>query len=222
MEIQSGILIKNAVVEDIEFVVEAIVCAEKGNGNFISYCRLFNISETEFRKVVRKILEAGIRNFEFSLENFKIAMSGRRPVAAYGAWLEGKDGISSGMLKISALKSFLSKESIAYFRSIAPVAEEITIKRQTGTFQFESIYILEDYRGKNIGKMLVQSLLDDLRAKHPNVGIAQVQVIKQNSVSLQAHLNYGFTIAAEKTSSNPEILNFYSGKTRVILEKKIP
>lgn len=217
----SQIQIRNAVGSDIEFVIETIVRAEKGNVNSISYCKLFNISETEFRTVLRKILEEGICNFEFSLENFKIAESEGNPVGAYGAWLEGRDGISSGMLKISAFRTFLNKESFLHYKSVASVADEISIKRQAGILQFESIYIVEKYRGKNIGNMLVQALLTDLITKHPGVKSAQVQLIKQNSVSLQAHMKYGFRIIDEKASLNPGVLNLYNGNTRVLMERKL-
>lgn len=217
----SGIQIRNAIDSDIEFVIETIVQAEKANGKVISYCKLFNISETEFRIVVKKILKEGICNFEFSLENFKIAESDGISVGAYGAWLEGNEGISSGILKISAFKTFLAKENIVHYKSVAPVADEISIRRQSGTLQFESIYIMEEYRGKNIGNLLVQALLIDLMKKHPTVEAAHVQVIKQNALSLQAHINYGFTIIEEKTALNPRILNFYSGNTRVLMEKKL-
>ena len=217
----SEIHIRNADISDIDFIIETIVQAEKGNGENISYCKLFNIKEIEFREVLKKILEAGINNFEFSLSNFKIAIVNSKKVSAYGAWLEGLEGIPSGMLKISAFRSFLNKENMSHFKSNSTVTDEISIKRQPGTFQFESIYVIDKYRGKNIGNLLVQSVLNDLMIKHPSVTRAQVQLIKQNSVSLQAHIRYGFQIIEEKTSSNPEIFNFFSGNTRVLMEKKL-
>lgn len=221
MGIQPEIRIRNAENSDIEFVIESIVQAEKGNKNSISYCNLFNINEPEFRNVLRKILAEKIGNFEFSLSNFKIAEVNGQNVAAYGAWIEGLDGISSGILKISALKSFLAKDKIVHYKQYAPIADEISIRRKPGTIQFESIYIAEKFRGKNVGNMLVQALLDDLIQKHPGMETAQVQLIKQNSVSLQAHQKYGFVIIEEKTSLNPQILNFYSGNSRVLMEIKL-
>jgi len=221
MEIQPGIQIRNAVDSDTEFIIETIVQAEKGNGNSISYCKLFGITEDEFRAALRKILREKICNFEFSLYNFKIAEANGINVGAYGAWLEGKDGISSGILKTSALKTFLSKENTTHYKKYAPVTEGISIRRQPGTIQFESIYIVEEYRGKNIGKMLVQALLRDLAVKNPEAELAQVQLMKQNTVSLRAHQKYGFKIIDEKTSLNPDILNFYSGDTRVLMEIKL-
>jgi len=215
------IVIRSAIPADLEFVMETIVSAEKGMGNTISYCKLFNISEEKFRSTLKEILVAGITNFEFSLTNYKVAVANGQPVGAYGAWIEGKDGISSGLLKISALKSFLGKESMSFYKVNSPVVEEMTIKRQPGTLQFESIYILEEFRGKGIGNILVQALIDDSRKQEPNLSIAQVQIIKQNSISLQAHLNYGFKIKEEKTASNLNAFGYFCGNTRVMMEKRI-
>ncbi|MDO9256403.1 MAG: hypothetical protein Q7U54_12880 [Bacteroidales bacterium] len=218
---QPGIQIRNAADSDIGFVIEAIVQAEKGSANSISYCKLFNINESEFRTVLKKILEEKIDNFEFSLANFKIAEVNGILAGTYGAWLEGEHGISSGILKISALKTFLKKENIVHYKSSASIVNEISIRRQAGTIQFESIYIVEQFRGNHIGSMLVQSLLSDMNKKYPDVKAAHVQLIKQNSVSLQAHQNYGFEIVEEKSSVNPAILNFYQGNTRVLMQIKL-
>jgi len=221
MEMQPGIQIRNAADSDIEFIIETIVQAEKGKGNSISYCKLFGINESEFRTVLRKILEEKIGNFEFSLANFKIAEVNGAQAGAYGAWLESENGIASGILKISALKTFLKKENLINYKLSAPIVDEISIRRKTGTIQFESIYIVEQFRGHNIGSMLVKALLSDLTKKHPEVKAAHVQLIKQNSVSLRAHQKYGFESIEEKTSLNPTILNFYSGNTRVLMEIKL-
>jgi GNAT superfamily N-acetyltransferase len=217
----ADILIRNAIDADLEFIAESIVCAEKGMGDTNSYCKLFNINEDKFRSKLKEILVAGIANFEFSLANFKVAVANGLPVGAYGAWIEGADGIASGLLKISALKSFLGKESMTFYKMNGSIVEEMAIRRQIGTLQFESIYILEHFRGKGIGNMLVQALIDEAKENEPNLNIAQVQIIKQNSISLQAHLNYGFKIMEEKTASNPEAYSFFNGNTRLMLEKNI-
>lgn len=220
MQFNNEIKVRNAVEPDTEFIVETIIQAEKGNGDSISYCKLFNINEQEFRNVLRKILAEKIGNFEFSLDNFKIAEADGIRVGAYGAWMEGKDGIASGILKISALRTFLGKQNFVFYKQHAALTDEISIRRQPGTLQFESIYIVEKYRGKNIGNTLVRALLHDLLIENPGAVLAQVQLIKQNALSLQAHQKYGFRVIEEKTSLNPEILNFYSGDTRVLMELK--
>lgn len=215
------ILIRKAIKTDIDFIVESIVQAEKGMGNTISYCTLFDITEKEFRDVAGKILDEGISNFEFSLDSFMIAESGGKPAGAYGAWLEGADGISSGLLKMSALRSFLPKANILHYKSLAGSANEISFNRQAGTMQYESIYIPELFRGRNIGTMLVEALSNNLRMQYPRIDAAYVQLMKHNTVSLQAHVKYGFKIVDEKTGTNSGLLKIYSGNTRVLMKKQL-
>lgn len=215
------ILIRKAIKTDIDFIVESIVQAEKGTGSTISYCSLFDITENEFRDVTGKILDEGIDNFEFSLDSFMVAESGGKPAGAYSAWLEGADGISSGILKMSALRSFLKKDNILHYKSLAGIANEISFNRQAGTVQFESIYINEALRGRNIGTMLVEALSNNLRMQYPHVEDAYVQLMKHNTVSLQAHKKYGFKIVDQKTGTNTLLFQIYSGNTRVLMKKPL-
>jgi ribosomal protein S18 acetylase RimI-like enzyme len=216
-----SILIRNATKSDIDFIVDCIVQAEKGTGTTISYCHLFDITENEFREVTGEILDEGIRNFEFSIESFKIAESDGKYAGAYGAWLEGADGISSGILKMSAYRTFLKKENLQNYKALAGISNQIGFIRQPGTLQFEYIFIPVEFRGRNIGSMLVESLSKSLQKQYPHVDMAFVQVMKHNAVSLQAHLKYGFKVVEQKTGTNNELLNIFSGMTRVLLKKQL-
>ncbi len=217
----SDITIRKAGLPDIDFLTETIVMAEKGNGNTISYCALFDITESEFRLMLKKALNEEIDNFEFSLSAFKIALAGGLPVAAYGAWIEESDGMPSGLLKLSACKAFLKREALEYYSGIVHIANEIGFKRSPGTLQFESLYIIEPFRGRRIGQLLGQSLIDGLLETNPGIHTAQLQLIKQNEVSLAGQKKFGFEVVAEKTTQNPGIYKFYPGNTRVLMEKKI-
>lgn len=215
------ITIRNATDHDIGFIIETIIMAEKGNGPNVSYCALFNISDSELRLILRKIFLEKIDNFEFSLSSFKIAEHKGNPVAAYGAWIEGKSGMSSGLLKMSAFKEFLNRESLIHYSQIAHISDEIGFKRSTGTLQFESLYILEQFRGMRIGQILAQALIDDLLKSNPGIQTAQLQLIKQNEISLKGQLKFGFEVVSEKSTDNPDIFKFYPGNTRVLMEKKL-
>ena len=82
-------LTRDANVEDIDFLVEAIVNAEKGHRDILPYCALFNIPEDELSSVLKKIFRENITDFDFSLRNFMIAEHEGCPVAAYAGWVEG-------------------------------------------------------------------------------------------------------------------------------------
>jgi len=133
--------------------------------------------------------------------------------------MEGIDGISSGILKLSAFRSFLSKESINHYKTVAGIANEIGFNRKPGTVQFESIFVPEAYRGRSIGGLLVEALCKDLLQQYPLAEEAYVQVMKHNAVSLHAHEKYGFRIIEEKTGTNPDLLKIYSGNKRVLMKK---
>lgn len=215
------IIIRKASEKDIDFIIDTIVMAEKGNGPNISYCSLFNINELEFRLFLKKILNEEIDNFEFSLSAFRIAESEGKAVGAYGAWIENVSGLPSGLLKISAFKSFLKPESLSYYSSIVSIPNEIGFKRTPGTMQFESLYIIEQFRGKGVGQLVAQSLTDELLHANPAVKTAQLQLIRQNAVSLAGQLRFGFEVVDEKTTENPDIYKFYPGNTRVLMEKQL-
>jgi ribosomal protein S18 acetylase RimI-like enzyme len=214
----SEVLIRSAAESDIDFIAETIIRAEKGMGNTISYCYLFNLTEEELLEVIRKILLEDIPHFEFSLRSFKIAEVGGIRAGAYAAWIEAAEGIASGFLKTAAFRSFVSREQMQHFRETAAVAETIGISREPGTLQFESIWIREEYRGLGIGNRLVQAQIETLSSEHPGLEKAQVQIIKQNLISLLAHRKYGFQIREEKTSDHPELMRCFSGNTRVLME----
>ena len=106
-------LIREANLKDIDFLVEAVVNAEKGHRHIIPYCALFNISEVELCFMLKKIFSENIPDFDFSVRNFMIAEHKGCPVAAYAGWVEGIGGIPSRILKMSAFRTFLSKRHIA-------------------------------------------------------------------------------------------------------------
>ena len=140
-------LIRDANLKDIDFLVEAIVNAEKGHRHVLPYCALFNISEVELRSILKKIFMEDIADFDFSAGNFVIAEHEGCPVAAYAGWVEGIGGIPSRLLKMSAFRTFLSKKHFVDYQSVAHIDGEIAMKRDHLTLQLETTYVKKDYRG---------------------------------------------------------------------------
>jgi predicted GNAT family acetyltransferase len=213
-------LIRDANLKDIEFLVEAIVNAEKGSGNILSYCALFGISEDELCSTLKKIFREDIPDFEFSVRNFMIAEY-EVPIAAYAAWFEGIGGISSRLLKISAFKTFLTRSHIAHYESVAHIVDEVGIKRDNLTLQLETTYVKKGYRGKGIVALLTNALIKKAKNISPSITKAQVQLFKENQAAFLCQSKLGFIIVEEKKSDNPEVLNYMPGMTRIKMEKKI-
>jgi predicted GNAT family acetyltransferase len=214
-------LIRDAIIKDIDFLVEAILNAQKGHGNVISYCALFGISEFELTTIVKEIFREDIPDFEFSVRNFMIAEYEGYPIAAYSGWVEGVGGIASGILKMSAFKTFLPKNHIVYYKSVAHIDNEVEIKRDRLTLQLETTYVKKDYRGKGIVGLLTDALIKKAKNTYPEIIKVQVQLFKENRAAYLTQTRLGFVIVEEKKSNNPEILKYMPGMTRIKMEKII-
>src|SRR5690348_6175581 len=213
--------IRDANIGDIDFLIKATIEAVKVNRNISQYSKVFNISEEDLEVVLRKIFLENVEGFELCVKSFLIAYINNEPIGAYGWWIEGLKGMPSHLLRISAFKSFLPMEHIIYFKSIAPIINQVAIKRDLHTLQFESIYVREKYRGKGVVASLVNSILEKAKSTYPMIKKAQVQLFRENEASFHSHLKLGFHIIEEKISDDPLVKEYIGGKTRVKMEKKI-
>lgn len=214
-------LIREAHVEDIDFLVEGIINADKGSGNNLSYCSIFDISEPQLCAMVKKIFHEDISGFDFNIRNFMIAEWQGQPVATYSGWVEGLNGIPSSLLKISSFRSFLSQRNIAIYESVAHILNETAIKRDHLTLQLETTYVTQGFRGKGIVALLTNALIGKEKHTNPTVNKVQVQLFKENERAVLTQSKLGFRIIEEKTSDNPAILKYMPGKTRIKMEKSI-
>jgi predicted GNAT family acetyltransferase len=213
--------IREANLKDIDFLVEAVVNAEKAHRHILPYCALFNISEVELRSVIKKIFMEDVTDFDFSASNFMIAEHNGYPVAAYAGWVEGIGGVPSRILKMSAFRTFLSKGHIAHYEAIAHIDAEILIKRDNLTLQLETTYVKENYRRMGMVASLTHALFNKVKNTHPAITKAQVQLFKENNAAFLAQSKLGFIIVEEKKSVNPEMLNYMPGMTKIKMEKLI-
>jgi ribosomal protein S18 acetylase RimI-like enzyme len=218
---KEDILIRDANLKDIDFLVETVINAEKGHRHIIPYCALFDISEVELRSVLKKIFMEDVPDFDFSAGNFMIAEHDGYPVAAYAGWIEGVGGIPSRILKMSAFKTFMPKNHIAHYESVAHIDGEILLKRDHLTLQLEMTYVKKDYRRMGIVALLTNALFKKAKRTNPEITRAQVQLFKENTAAFLSQSKLGFVIVEEKKSGNPEMLNYMPGMTKIKMEKLI-
>jgi ribosomal protein S18 acetylase RimI-like enzyme len=215
-----NLVIRDATVKDSDFLIEAIINAEKGNGNIVSYCAIFDITENEFASLMRKIFKEIFLILSLVLEIFKIA-DWRKSCAAYTGGLKESEVMPSGLLKMSAFKAFLDKRQIEHYHSIASVVDEVGIKRDHMTLQLETTYVREGYRGRGIVGLLTDALISSAKMKYPAISKAQVQLFKQNQAAVLSQTKLGFTIVEERTTENTEVLKYLPGLTRIKMQKSI-
>lgn len=90
---------------DIPFLVESIIAAEKSGSTLCGLSNLLGLDEEQTAIGLNKILREEIEGCEFSTTEFAVATSDGIPVAAFCGWIEGdnEDNQPSALLKSNLL-----------------------------------------------------------------------------------------------------------------------
>ncbi|MBK7028862.1 MAG: GNAT family N-acetyltransferase [Bacteroidales bacterium] len=214
-------IIRSAVAEDIEFLVEAIIQADMSGSGRSSYGRIFGISDEVLRKCLTSMLLEGLDGFEISLGSFRVCEKEGKPVAAVSGWVEALNGVSSGVIKMSAFNFLLPRGTLVSSRENLKVASEISLEREASTLQIESVYTHPEFRGLGIAGKLIDFIISEEKFLHPALEKVQVQLMKENHSALNAYLKLGFQVSHEITSGNVYICEILPGRTKVLMEKRL-
>ena len=105
------IKIRQATLDDVEFLVDTIVAAEKSGTNNLGLAKLFELTESEMRTYIKVMLEEEIDGCEFSVSSFLVAEHKEKVVSAFAGWVEGQneDGLPSAILKSNLVGYCLPK-----------------------------------------------------------------------------------------------------------------
>lgn len=208
---------RSAETKDIDFIIEAIIEAEKSGSNQIGTCHIFNLSEEEYKEILRDILVQDIKHFDYYLSGYLIAELNGEYVGTSGSWLEGAEGMPSGIIRSAILLPYLDKSRISEINKSAKIISDFSISREPGTLQIEYVYIRGKFRGKGIFKSLVKNNI----SRNLNIysfSKAQSILFKENASSYNPLLKMGYNIVEEKCVNDPGILKFFPYNTKVLLE----
>lgn len=211
--------IKKATEYDIPFLVETIVAAEKSGTSVFSYATLFELDENKVKEILTEILSEDIQGQELCVSDFLIAFIDGVPAGAICGWIEGAEGPSS-IIKSNVLMFGFGKEHFGKVLSKASLMEQLTITREEGCLQLESIYVSEKFRGKGIVNALIAAHLSNHKQQTPEVSKAQIILAKDNDSALKAYERAGFTVVLEKFQSNAEILKYLPTQHKILMEKQ--
>jgi ribosomal protein S18 acetylase RimI-like enzyme len=212
---------RKATIADIDFIVDAIITSEQSGTSYTIYERLFEISETEFRKILHQILTEEIPGSEFYCDNFILAIHNERPVASVAAWIEGENNRSSNTIKANILSYLLGKNNMQRANAHLKLIDEVMIDREPRALQIESVYTHPDYRGKRIAADLIRYVIDYYKETDGAVNKIQILSMLGNDSSFKAFTAAGFVNVVTKQSSNPEVHNILPGQGRILWEKII-
>lgn len=212
-------IIRNATVNDVPFLVETIIEAEKSGTDKLSYSTIFGLSEDEVRAFLTDILYEGIDDCELSISSFWVAESNGKVAAALSAWIEGVDGIPSAILKGNLLNYILPKECVERAVKVNEIIREIHIEYLPNTIQIGAGYVAEEFRGNRLLGLLNDEIISQLKIKNPDVTGVWAQIFSCNTPSLRTYEKANFNLVMTKESSNDEITKYLPSNKKYLLTK---
>jgi hypothetical protein len=214
-------LIRGAATMDIPFLANAIIAAEKGRSNKLSYSTLFNLSEGRVKELLITMLEEGIDGCELSLSSFLVVEYNGEAVAALSTWIEGFESLPSQILKSNLILNCFEKESIAFFKTKTHIIKDILAEREPMTLQLEYMYIADKHLGKGLDTALLKKSEENGFAKYPALQKIQGQLFKNSIFAIIVLRKQEFNIAKSYKSSNSEIFDYLPFDEKLLMEKTL-
>lgn len=212
----SDYIFRTAVAEDVDFLVETIVQAEKSGSEIFSYSRIFDLSEAEVRDLFREMFLEEIEGCEFSIFNYIVAEKDNQPAAALCAWVENSAHPSS-VIKGNLMGFYFPKSSILHAAEVGKITSPLNIPLEHGKLYIAYVSVSPKHRGKNLfSLMLNQHLL-----RNPEVTELSIQVMANNTFAVSSYERAGFVKTKSFKTDNTEIFNYLPGNERLLMNKKI-
>jgi len=212
----SEYLIREANLNDIDFIVEAIIEAEKSGSDVLSYSKVFNLTENEVKAVFSSMLEEEIDGCEFSISSYLIAEINNSPAGTIGAWVEKKEN-PSAFIKSNLLGFYLPKSSVTFASQFATVTSELIIEHIADALALVIVYISPEHRGKNLFETLTNEHID----RNMPVSELSIQVMSNNIRAIKAYERYGFEKSVIIKSENEIIKDFLPYNEKLLMKKSI-
>jgi len=207
---------------DREFLIEAILEAEKSGSDRIPYCAIFSLDEAELRTLLASILDEDFTGQELCISGFQVAEVAGQPAGAACGWVEGAGGMASTLVKANLLQHFLDADRLADARPHLERLAQLSLEREPGAIQLESIYVRPGQRGHGLTGRILTEQLRVLQTGAPHAEKAQIILMKDNDRALRAYQKLGFAVARERHSDDPELAAILPGTTKILMERALP
>jgi ribosomal protein S18 acetylase RimI-like enzyme len=216
---QNEFIIRQATSNDIPFLVNTIIEAEKSGTPILTYTTIFGLTEIEARKYIAKMLEEEIDGCELSVSGFILAEKAGNVVGAVGAWLEGSEGVSSSVLKGNLLSYVLPPTCLQKASSLNNIVRDLHIEYANNTIQIGLVYVAPVARGKGLVSILIDRKISILKESYPDIKEAHIQVFGNNLPAIRAYEKAGFKIVLKKSASLPETGNYMPDTNKILMRK---
>lgn len=215
-------LLRKAVTNDIPFLVDIIIAAEKGRSDKLSYSTLFNIPEDKVKELIINMFEEEVDGCELSLSSFLVIEYKGEPIAGSGSWIEGYGGcLPSTTLKSNLISFTFGKESIEFLQTKSHIIKDVLIDREPLALQLEYFHVSDKHIGKGLDDELMKKMEENAIEIYPELKKAQCQIFKNNVFAIKILLRHGYKIVKSYKSDNEEIFDYLPYNDKCLTEKKL-
>ena len=213
---------RNANINDISIIVDAIIEAEKSGTNRLSYTAIFGLTENEVRKYLKEMLLEEIDGCgELSISSYMIAEKDKKSVAAACAWIEGKEGVPTQVLKGNLLRHVLPREVIMKSIAIKELLHELHFDYKSNAIHMGAGYVVKESRGHGLFRIIKEMQIEQLMKENPEVTEAYVDTFEVSKAALRSSEKLGFQLIEIKEASSDEILKYLPSKRKYFLKKTL-
>ncbi|MGV9003536.1 GNAT family N-acetyltransferase [Flavobacterium sp.] len=215
------ITLRDANINDIPFLVETIIEAEKSGTDVFSYSTIFGLNEEESKKYIALMLEEEVDGCELSISSFLLADFNGKAIGAVCSWIEGLDGVPSTTLKANLLRFTLPTSSFTSLAKHSQLIKELHIEYVKDSIQIGLVYIAADARGKGLVQKLLTEKILQLKSLKPAINEVFVQVFGNNTTAIKAYDKIGFKIIETKIATSSQIKNYLPSDTKILMKLKL-
>lgn len=218
---KENFIIRRATIDDIEFLIDTIVAAEKSGSDHFGLAKFFELSENEMRDYIKAMLDEEIEGCEFSVSSFMVAEDNGRVVSAFAGWVEGQndDELPSAILKSNLVGYCLPVDNVKKSQRKADIVRPLQIEREEGMYQLEYSYTLSEYRGKGVLGLIVEAHEQEAVAK--GIKKMQVHVFDNNPAAIKSYEKKGFKVTNRFESVHPETSLYFPSNVELLMEKEL-
>ncbi len=210
---------RKASINDVDFLAEAIIAAEKSGSDVLSYHSIFGLTEVETIRLIKQMLEEEIDGCELSISSYWIAEKNNESAAAMGAWVEDEE-YSSSAVKGSLIGCTLPKPSLLKAKEVSHILSQVSIEYIPGSLCIGIVYVKSDHRGKGLVSSLLVKHINQVENLNPKPDV-YIQVFGNNKAAIKAYKKLDFCEIKHIKSENREVVKYLPSNEKYLLKRGI-
>lgn len=215
-----NVSIRKAEENDVDFIIDTIIEAEKSGTDKIVSCGLFLLTEKKLREILKEILLKDIEDYEYSLSGFLVAEYKKEVIGALGSWIEELNDIPGSIIKANILIPYLDINNLSIIKNRLRKLNNFGIKREKGAIQLEYGYVVPEFRRRGVFTKLIKENIKKHFNGNFNPNKVETVLSKDNYKSFNCYNKLKFDVSFEVKTEDEELLQIFPYDTKVQLTAK--